>query len=389
MAIERIFYYDRDMFDVFLAELLILALILITALRIFFTKHVRIDATVILAPISFVLSLLLLYVWGADILILLLCVLSFFTFFINIRSLLRLSARLYVDHYNLRFTIPTLIITLLALGTMVITVIFHPVRYKPNDFGVAKTRTALTGNFATGYRAWNMFSDRPQITGVLYEYAPSENSYTSLRVSSERDTAPIILFVPKCTATAMQYEPYFLMLAQRGYRVLSADFNSSDRNLFDHSILNSRFFRRLYSLYLREFKEDSLRAALDADASFATQGYAQLTRFALTRYGADASVFLALEHISSEAAQTLADQFAPNVLGAFWLNRIDEYKTPGFGFIEQTDPLLAHIFGMERDASFFIPRYVAGKTAEAILQAQKLAAPPEIVKADETEGDAQ
>ena len=39
---------------------------------------------------------------------------------------------------------------------------------------------------------------------------------------------------------------------------------------------------------------------------------------------------------------------------------------------------------------FFIPRYVAGKTIDAIVQAQKLAAPAEIIKsADDAQGEEQ
>ncbi len=377
------------MFDVFLAEMLILLLILITTLRIFFTKKARIDSPAVLAPIAFVLSALLFFMWGADIIILPLCALAFVTFFINIRSLLRLSARLYTDHYNLRFIIPALLIALVAAGMATVIVIFHPVRILPSKFGVTRTRILLTGDSATGYRPWDMRADRPNITGVLYEYASADTP-------NEADPAdatpnPVILFVPKCAASVVQYEPYFLLLAQKGFRVISADFNGAERRVFDHPVLNSRFFRRLYSLYLRAFDEEALQAALTADTTYALQGYATLARFALKNYGADTTLFFALENISMDDAQTLTDQFAENALGTFWLNRVAEYKTLNFGFIEQTDPLTAHFFGVERDPSFFIPRYVAGKTITAIAQAQAVAAPAQIIKADgnQPQGDAQ
>lgn len=376
------------MFDVFLAEMLILLLILITTLRIFFTKKARIDSPAVLAPVAFVLSALLFFMGGADIITLPLCALAFVTFFINIRSLLRLSARLYTDHYNLRFIIPALLLALAAACMATVIVIFHPVRVLPSDFGATRTRTLLTGDDTTGYRPWDMLADRPSITGVLYEYAPADMPNESAPADAEPN--PVILFVPKCTASVVQYEPYFLLLAQKGFRVVSADFYGTERRVFDNPVLDSRFFRRLYSLYLRAFDEEALQATLAADTTAALQGYAALARLALKTYGADTTLFFALENISTDDAQTLADQFAENTLGTFWLNRIAEYKTPNFGFIEQTDPLTAHFFGVERDPSFFIPRYVAGKTIASIAQAQEVAAPAQIIKADgnQPQGDA-
>ena len=376
------------MFDVFLAEMLILLLVLITTLRIFFTKKARIDSPAVLAPVAFVLSALLFFMWGADIITLPLCALAFVTFFINIRSLLRLSARLYTDHYNLRFIIPALLIAVAAACMAVVIVIFHPVRILPSDFGATRTRTLLTGDGADGYRPWNMLADRPDITGVLYEYAPADMPDEAAPADAEPN--PVILFVPKCTASVVHYEPYFLLLAQKGFRVVSADFNGAERRVFDNPVLNSRFFRRLYSLYLRAFDEAALQAALTADTTNALQGYATLARLVVKTYGADTRIFFALENISTDDAQALTDQFGENALGTFWLNRIAEYKTPNFGFIEQTDPLTAYFFGIERDPSFFIPRYVAGKTITAVAQAQEVAAPAHIIKADDSQpqGDA-
>lgn len=377
------------MFDVFLAEMLILLLILITTLRIFFTKKARIDSPAVLAPVALLLSALLFFMWGADIIILPLCALAFVTFFINIRSLLRLSARLYTDHYNVRFIIPAMMIALVAVCMVAVVVVFRPVRVLPADFGATRTRTLLTGDGAGGYRPWDIRSDRPDITGVLYEYAPAD--LPDEAEPTDAEPKPVILFVPKCAASVVQYEPYFLLLAQKGFRVVSVDYDGAERRIFDNPVLDSRFFRRLYSLYLRAFDEAAFQAALAADTTYALQGYAALARFVLKHYGADTALFFALENISLDDAQILIDQFAENELGMFWLNRIAEYKTPNFGFIEQTDPLTAYFLGVERDSSFFIPRYVAGKTIASIAQAQKVAAPARIIKADGTppQGDAQ
>ena len=370
------------MFDVFLAELLVLSLLILLSVRVFFTKRARIDAAAILAPTAFVFSLLIFFIWGADFFVLCLILLSFFSFLLNLRSLMRLSARVVVDYYNARFVIPSMLLLLLSTGVLVLLVIFHPVHYRIQDFGVTRTKIPLTGTLSDGYRQWELFYDRPIINAMVYEYVPEKNEAveTEAQISVPEAEAPAILFVPKCTAMAIHYEPYALMLAQRGYRVLMLDVNTGDRNLFEYAALNTRFFRRFYTLFLREFQKDDFLKAISADVAYTMDGYKRLAQFALQRYGQNTDLFFVMESISSDTANILPATFRQNTLGIFWLNRIGEYKTEDFGFIAQTDPLLAYFFDIDRDASFFIPRYVAGKISDAIEQAKKLAVPVEVIK---------
>ena len=363
------------MFDLFLAELLVLLMILVVSLRIFFTKNARIDSTVILAPISFGFSLLIFYIWGIDPVILVLCFLSLLTFFINLRSLLRLSARLVVDYYNLRFVIPSILIALAATGLFALLVIFRPVRYRPQDFGVTKTKVSLTGNGTSGYQERKTLFEKSSVTGTLYEYAPKLDETTA------SDETPVILFVPKSTATVAHYEPYFLMLAQKGYRVLSADLYAPFPALYGNA-LDKRFFRRAYSMILSVFYKEEFAKFSETDEQINLLGYKELSRLALKRYGDKARLFYAVYGIDLDALNELTTTFAENAFGFFALNRVAEYQGGDYGFLEQTDPLTAYFFGQKRDASFFIPRYVAGKTTEAIEQAQKLAAPIEIIKGE-------
>ena len=322
-----------------------------------------------------IFSLLIFYIWGIDPVILLLCILSLFTFLINARSLARLSARLVVDYYNIRFVIPSILIALISLGILVILIIFHPVRYLPQDFGVKRSKTLLTGNLTSGYQVRKTLFEKSKITGTLYEYAQETEDDTTM----QSEPKSVILFVPKCTANVTNYEPYFLLLAQKGYRIITADFYASQPARYGN-VLDTRFFRRSCSMFLSLFRKDDFAAINDADVKIAMMGYNALSRLALAQYGSETKLFFIVDGISIDLLNELTAQFPENAMGFFAINRVAEYQTSGYGFLEQTDPLAAYFFNLKRDSSFFIPRYVAGKTTESIEQTKKLAAPVEIIK---------
>ena len=54
------------------------------------------------------------------------------------------------------------------------------------------------------------------------------------------------------------------------------------------------------------------------------------------------------------------------IAGVLKLNNIEEYKTSGYGCIEQTDPLLAMALGLRRDKSLATPKLLAAKTVEVL-----------------------
>ena len=69
-------------------------------------------------------------------------------------------------------------------------------------------------------------------------------------------------------------------------------------------------------------------------------------------------------------ADIAADDFArknPDLVATILkLNNIEEYKTSGYGCIEQTDPLLSLILGFGRDKTLKTPKLLAEKTREAL-----------------------
>ena len=54
------------------------------------------------------------------------------------------------------------------------------------------------------------------------------------------------------------------------------------------------------------------------------------------------------------------------ISGFFCLDSISAYKTPGYGCVEHTDPLLALVLGQKRDFEKTATTEMVEKTAEAI-----------------------
>ena len=70
--------------------------------------------------------------------------------------------------------------------------------------------------------------------------------------------------------------------------------------------------------------------------------------------------------MADAAAVDFIRQANGRVSGALALDSVSEYRTPGFGCIEQTDPLLASFFGVERDRDLRVPRSLVSETVRRI-----------------------
>ena len=56
------------------------------------------------------------------------------------------------------------------------------------------------------------------------------------------------------------------------------------------------------------------------------------------------------------------------VKGVFFLDSVKEYESPGYGFIKQTDPLLAFYKGFSADKSFYEAKLLSEKTKAAFTE---------------------
>ena len=367
---------NKDMFDCFLAQVLVLLMLFSCSARVFFMRHSRVDCLAAFAPVSLLLSTLIFGCFDFSLQTLALFALSLLVFLINFRAILRLNAKLIVDGYSAVFIIFSILALIITIGLGALIVYFRPVKYSANDFNITKTQHVLTGStgdikiresYFTGERfSGNLFVYKPEVRDEITENLYSEN--------------PVLIFSPGIRATVQNYEPYLMLLAQKGYTVLAADFYTTDLQLLtkksdvaaEKYLLESKFLRRIAAIKAeRDYPKDFAQLVLEEQKQ-ATKKYSALTRIALEMFGDDTKTFYIVDGVDFDSIYAVIEEFNTepysNAKGFFSMNRVDEYKTSGYGFIEQTDTLLAYEKGIERENKFFIPRYVANKTIKAITE---------------------
>ena len=386
-----------SMFDSFLAQILVLFLLYISAARIFFLREPRVDVAAVVCPFAFLISLSSFFIWGFSFQNLLLTLLSFLFLLTNFRALIRVISDLLIDHYSLPFLIATLIEILMLIAVTAVVVLFSPVRCIPKDFSVQRDERDLTGNFSNGFFFDDEIAEkvRGKVSGKVYIYTPTEKiewissedsifnkpaektepeTATQKSADFASENAPIILFVGTPYASVANYEPYLIMLSQKGLTVIAADFFSSDMSIFS-DFRNSPLLRRTELLRMKFDEEENFKKIQGEIDEFTKRGYEALSRIALVNFrkedGTKRKIYYVTDGLDTDAIFSFSDKFADNVAGVFQLESVEEYKTSKFGFPEQTDIFLAKSFGLKRDSEFFIPRYLAFKTVQKIANVLK------------------
>ena len=106
----------------FHGELLIFAMLMVTNLRVFFVRHVRRDPLVVLAPFTFILSILQIVAWGIDIVSAFAFILALLVLFSNFHAIFRYMESLYVDHYSALmkvWAVCTVSLSILAIAVLI------------------------------------------------------------------------------------------------------------------------------------------------------------------------------------------------------------------------------------------------------------------------------
>lgn len=364
------------MFDCFLAQMLVLILMFVCSARIFFLKHSRVDSFAVFSTIALFISLCILFCFGFSFFNLCVFLLALLVYFVNFRAVIRLRARLIIDGYSAVFIIFSILSLILTVALGAAIVLTRPVRYTAKDFGVTKSAYTLTGT-TRDLRIRESFFTGGRFAGDLFVYEPVVHDEISAQVYADN---PVLIFAPGIRAAVVNYEPYFMILAQKGFTVLAADFFTGDTTLLSSEVRNpvakriveSKFFRRFAAIHYENMRPDEFSLVLDAEKRLFTKKYSALTKLALEMFGDDTEVFYIVDGVDFDSIYAVIDEFNTepysNAKGFFSMNRVSEYETSGYGFIEQTDVLLAREKGIERENKFFIARYVAGKTIQAITE---------------------
>src|SRR5574344_576392 len=335
-----------------LGELLVVFLLIVSCGRIFFLKYERIDTLAVLAPAAFIIRILQILAWNADIISASLFVLSVLAVLTNIHALSRSAARLYVDHYSPVFIIFSVVVLLASVLSAVVIFKFAPVNVKPSDFGVSETKLRMSGTFESGFTPVTSF-ERSSADVYMYTRADGTGKNKTVLVGCDK------------RGDAANYRPYMILLAKEGYTVLACDFYAEDGHWFT-TPADWKYFRR-FAMCIEFVSE---KTAFMKQKEFYTFGmmreYKAMETIADKLSPGKGKYFLVSDVMGDTAAKELRKQNPRKISGMISLDSVMEYKTPGFGCVEQTAPLAAWYFGCRRDTKLFIPRYLVLQTVKAM-----------------------
>lgn len=286
--------------------------------------------------------------------------------------MLKLHANLFVDHYSKTFFVCTIISLLLIASALFFVIFYRPVQIIPQKFNVEKTVQTFSGNSINKLIKKESPFSGEQTSAYIYTWKPLAADEITESVYSIN---PVLIFSGTTAAPSVYYEPLFILLAQKGYTVIAGDFYTKDQDVtgkyFDFPLFknfsNTRILGRFCSLYLYHLQKDNYVKMVEEYKKKASLRYFTLTKLVNETSDSEKQFVYLFDEMNFEAISDIMNANAKDSLGFFTINRISEYETPGLGFLEQTNPLLARQFNLKRDKSLFIPRYVAKKTIEHCL----------------------
>lgn len=365
------------MYNPILGEWLILSLLFLNCSRIFFIKYGKVDVLTVLAPVCVILSVLQIVAWGVYLYSAVILFISIFCFFTNFRAFLRFKAGLLVDHYSAAFKVGEVMVLLLTLGVGALLVYFRPGNTRPSDYSAEIKKIRLSGDFTGGFSESLPFQ-LAQGEVILVQPADERNF----------NGQSIIVMADK-SATAAEYMPLMLNFAGKGFKVFSGEFYARDMK-WCHSGADFKFFRRSMLFHdrlfdLKQFEMQKQFFTFNIEKEFGAM--LKLVKDETTQEdGTFEPVYLVGDWMSEIAMPEFKADNADSVSGYALLTDFEEYQTPGFGFIQSTDPLLAYKMGLEKDLNFTAARTIAEKIEKQIPERKYALPEPAEDAASENEG---
>lgn len=365
------------MYNPILGEWLILSLLFLNCSRIFFIKYGKVDVLTVLAPVCVILSVLQIVAWGIYLYSAVILFISIFCFFTNFRAFLRFKAGLLVDHYSAAFKIGEVMVLLLTLGVGALLVYFRPGNTRPSDYSAEIKKIRLSGDFTGGFSESLPFQ-LAQGEVILVQPADERNF----------NGQSIIVMADK-SATAAEYMPLMLNFAGKGFKVFSGEFYARDMK-WCHSGADFKFFRRSMLFHdrlfdLKQFEMQKQFFTFNIEKEFGAM--LKLVKDETLRDdGTFEPVYLVGDWMSGIALPEFKADNADSVSGYALLTDFEEYQTPGFGFIQSTDPLLAYKMGLEKDLNFTAARTIAEKIEKQIPERKYALPEPAEDAGSENEG---
>ncbi len=334
-------------------EILILVLMLLSNGRVLTIRKPHLDPLVVLAPLSFLLSSLNLSAFGIDSFSIAIFVISFLVLVSNFHALIRYGSRLVIDRYSPLMKTWAWLTTILTLTVLITLLLFKPVDFRPRKSGVTNTVINYTGNFTRGFEPAEKFTI---CTGFLHEYS----------TNPERTYKPdVVLFMPDKRGDTVNYEPFLYQLSKAGYTILAGDFYTKDCKWL-HTVEDSRIMRRL-GLCIRGVSNPSKFLSQKEFYTFNFyREYKVMVELGKEKYGDDCKFFIVTDNMGLTAALDIQKDLPDQIKGVYDISSNPDYLTPGFGFIQVTNPLLARKLGFPKDSDLSSVSSCVESTSEAI-----------------------
>ena len=250
--------------DEFLGQAAVLLLLLPVLFRPFFKKHAYADSTVTLSPLSVVLALLLIAVYGLSYARAAITVIALSVLLINIRALQRFNSRLYVDRYSMAFRIAAVIESIVVLFALAALFVL-----RPEPAPTEPQRTLYTGSFSRGFVPKREFFRRTSLITSLYEPRSNNAADGNNTAAGTAGSAPkkkrIAVFVPDIKNVGGDSALRLSAASMQGITVFTGDFYEPSllKNTRNKTLFN-RFHTKTFSLH-RLYRNAKLFGAVKAD----------------------------------------------------------------------------------------------------------------------------
>lgn len=377
-----------------LAQILVVSLLIVSNSRAFFLKKVKSDNLSIIPLISIIISILNILAFGINPLELLIFLLSAFTCLWNVRSFIRFTNGLVIDHFGPWFKFISIINLIFSLAVLVFVIIFMPIKDNKKKFNVNVLVQNYKGDFKSGFEKTDFPFDKKSLT--IYEISKnpekSKNQEKNAKLNAENKTAEIpledlqsfeqnqqtqteqneqvlaeksenpqkiILFFPPKCANFNTYKNFLYKLAFDNYKVYCAEFNSSDYVWFN-KFLDLKFLKTDCFIYEKFFNPQKYENHIKEKSSLLRQ---EMRTFVKTLNLNDEQIVIFVsEDDFTSSLSFIQNEFPQKINGTFDLNLKDSIYTTGtWGPIENTNPLLAFFLKVKKENSGFISSHLANE----------------------------
>ncbi len=326
-----------------LADLLVLALLFIGNARFVFVKHSKKDSLSIAPFAGLFVAIVNIFVFTLSIENFLILILALFSSIWNVRSVLRMFSDVILDQYELKLIFICSLNALFSALMIFAVVYFRPMSPKKMRLPVRQKTVLYSGSFQKGFS--EVQGDFVLPSAKLYSFEPEKESPAGRK---------IVLFAPPETASSEIYVPFFYKLAYNGFSVYSLDFYKGTE-LASKKGSELKWTSRFSAVRQKIFNASEYKKFKNSSSLIDEKFWALLS---LCNPDEKDTIFLVTDEDLSESMQRIIQRSFVKIFGSFDLSYIEDYTTKGFGPVENTDPVLGAVLGVQPDRSGYMSSHL-------------------------------